>query len=51
MSDTADTPQEPKHVLFNDTRTGESFVMQVPPASPWYDLLPQHQECEIKARA
>ena len=45
-----DTPPEPKHILFNDTRTGESFVMQVPPTSPWLDLLPEHQECDIKAR-
>lgn len=42
------TEQPPKHVLFNDTRTGDAFVMQVPSTSPWFDLLPQHQEVDIR---
>ncbi len=46
MSDPAPAP---KVVLFTDTRTGTFFAMEVPHTSPWHELLPASQECEIRA--
>lgn len=46
--DPAPAPAEPKRVLFTDTRTGTFFLIEVPETSPWHELLPDHQEAEIR---
>lgn len=37
----------PRTIAFVDRRSGIAFDLQVPPSSPWYDLLPEHQDVEI----
>ncbi len=44
----SDPTPAPKVLLFTDTRTGHFFAMEVPHTSPWHELLPDHQECEIR---
>lgn len=39
---------EARLVRFHDRRHGVSFVMAVPPSSPWYELLPPQQDVHIK---
>ncbi len=34
-------------ILFQDRRNAVSFVMRVPPTSPWYPLLPPQQIADI----
>ena len=36
-------------ILFQDRRNACSFVMRVPPTSPWYPLLPPEQIADIVA--
>ena len=36
-------------ILFQDRRNAVSFVMRVPPTSPWYPLLPPEQLTDIVA--
>lgn len=38
-------------VRFHDQRHGYSFVMAVPPSSPWYALLPPQQDVHIKRQS
>lgn len=46
MADATEELPPPKHILFNDVRTGKAFVMEIPATSPWHELLPQHQVVE-----
>lgn len=46
MADAIKELPPPKHIIFNDVRTGRSFVMEIPATSPWHELLPSHQEVE-----
>lgn len=41
---------ESKLVLFHDLRNGTSFIMSVPPTSPWHELLPPRQESFIRPK-
>lgn len=36
-----------KFVRFVDTRTGNEFVMEVPPESGWFPMLPNEQTSHI----
>lgn len=40
-----------KFIEFHDLRTANTFVMNIPPASPWHALLPDTQVSEIKSTA
>jgi len=43
-----DTPPPPKHISMADVRLGITYVIEIPPTSPWHELLPQHQACVIR---
>lgn len=44
----ADPSAAPRLIAFNDQRSGTSFLMSVPPDSPWWPLLAPVTEAAIR---